>query len=338
MLKKLLTATLSCALIVSVIGCTRKETKKEDYVSIGMITDVGGINDESFNQSAWEGLLKAKTDLGIGVRYLESNQESDYVTNIDTFIDQDVDLILGVGYAMTEDIYEAAKQYPDRKFALIDGSFEDIPDNVINISFKEEQAGYLAGVLAASVTKTDVIGFLGGIKNPVVDKYKYGFMTGVKDVNSDIVLLEQYANSFTDVSKGRAITEQMIKNKADIVFHAAGSVGNGMFEALTEKGLLGIGVDTDQSSIAPNTVLTSAIKKLDNASYLLAKDLSEGKFNGGTTLNNDLYNDGVGIAKVIESVSSDKLAIVKEYKNKIIKTNESIPETEEEYNKYILNK
>ena len=339
MFKKLLTIAFASVLTLTMsVGCTKQESKKEDSISIGMITDIGGINDGSFNESTWKGLKKAKEDLGVEVYYLESNQDADYKTNIETFIDKDVDLILGVGYNQTNAFKEAAKQYPERKFALIDGDFDTIPDNVKNIKFKEEEAGYLAGILAANTTKTGVVGFIGGMSVPAVDSYKYGFMAAVHDVNPDITIMEQYANTFTDASKGRAIAEQMMSKDADIIFHAAGPVGNGMFEALKEKGLLGIGVDTDQNSIAPDTVMTSAVKHLNIASYNLARDLALGNFQGGGVIISDLSNDGVGIAKVIKAVPAEAVKATEEYKEKIIKGDIDVPSTLEEYENYISSK
>lgn len=337
MFKKLLTTALVSILAITAVGCTKQETKK-DIISIGMVTDVGGINDGSFNESAYKGLLKAKETLGIDVVYVESRQESDYASNIETLIDQDVDLILGVGYAMTEQFEEAAKQYPDRKFALIDGEFVEVPENVLNIKFKEQEAGYLAGVLAAKTSNTDVIGFIGGMKAPVVDRYKYGFIAGVKDTKPNATVLEQYANSFTDTSKGRAIADHMILKDADIIFHAAGPVGNGMFEALKEKNLLGIGVDTDQNSIAPQTVLTSAVKNLDIATYELSECLLTGNFKGGEAKLNDLTNAGVGIVDPITVATDEAIVAVKKAKEKIITGDIIVPSTLQEYGNYVSSK
>lgn len=339
MKKKIITLGLSLVMSITLLtACNKKEIGvKEDKVSIGMITDVGGINDGSFNESTWKGLKKAEKDLGVEVSYLESTKDSDFEPNIETFIDQEVDLILAVGYSQTEAIKEAAENYPDRNFAIIDGEFgdEEIPSNVKNIMFKEQEGSFLAGVLAASMSDNKSVGFIGGMESPVVDRYKYGYLAGVytyaKDEGKDMNTMSSYANSFTDVAKGKAIAQQMIKDGADIIFHAAGPVGNGMFEALKESNLLGIGVDTDQSSIDPDTVMTSAIKKLDTVSYNVAKEVNNDNFKGGVTEINTLSNDGVGIAKVNNKVTEDHIKTLEKYSEKVKNGEIKVPATSEEF-------
>lgn len=344
-MKKIGILMLTLALVVtSLIGCTNTDEKNDSKIKIGMITDVGGINDESFNQSTWNGLQKAKEELNIDVTYVESKQEGDYVQNIETLIDQNVDLILGVGFKLTDAIEEASKLYPNQNFAIIDGEFANgVPSNVKNIMFKEEEAGYLAGVLASKMTKTNVVGFIGGMEVPVVDRYKYGFMAGVEDTMKESKVKMSsiqisYANSFTDSSKGKAIANQMIKNDTDIIFHAAGPVGNGMFEALKEKGLVGIGVDMDQNKLAPDTVVTSAVKHLNIASYNLAKELKKGNFKGGVVELNTLANDGVGLADYNKVVTKEAKEAVDKAKEKIIKREIVVPSTKDEYKNYISSK
>lgn len=341
-MKKTLALGLLLALsLVLLTGCNNKSEEKENNIKIGMITDVGGINDESFNQSAWEGLKKAEKDLGIDVSYIESNQESDYEQNMDTFLDQDLDLILAVGYKLTETVETAAKNNPDKKFAIIDGEFSGkIPSNVKNITFKEEEAGYLAGALAAISSKNGRIGFIGGMEVPVVDRYKYGFLAGVSDAYKELKVDDfnvqtSYANSFTDQAKGKAIANQMINNEAEVIFHAAGPVGNGVFEALKEQDKLGIGVDADQNKLAPDTVISSAVKNLNIASYNIAKEICTDTFVGGKTVINSLSNDGVGLAKYNNKVSSDAVQLVENFKHKIISKDVIVPATKDEYEKYI---
>ena len=320
-----------------------KDLNKENYkITVGMVTDVGGINDESFNQSTWEGLKRAEKELGIEAKYLESIQETDYTQNIETLLDEEVDLILSVGFKQTEAIEEAAKNNPERHFAIIDGDFEtkEIPSNLKNIMFKEQEAGYLAGILSSTMTKKDNIGFIGGMQIPVVDRYKYGFMAGLKDGSKelgikDIKIQTQYANSFTDQAKGKAIASQMIKNDADIIFHAAGPLGNGIFEALKEKGGYGIGVDSDQNKLSPEVVITSAIKNLNEASYSLIKEYIEEDFEGGKTITKSLIDNGVGLASYNEKVNSKAVNFVDKFIDKINNKEINVPSTKEEYEEYI---
>ena len=279
----------------SVVGCTK--ASDDEKVKVTLILDEGGVNDQSFNQSAWEGALEAKEQYGVDINYIEAKQESDYATNVDIAIDQDADLVIGVGFKLTDTIEEAAKTYTESKFAIIDGTYEDIPENIMPILFNEEQAGYCAGLVAANMTKTNVIGFVGGMEIPSVTNFLIGFEKAIKEENKDIKVLNQYANSFTDASKGRVIAEQMINEKADIIFTAGGGVNSGVFEVTKEKGLYAIGVDMPSNYISPETIITSALKNVGTGVELTVKDLVEGNFKGGEAKVFDLTNGGVGYEK-----------------------------------------
>lgn len=204
-------ATLAMATVVSaslLVGCSgNNESASDDKITVAMITDVAGVNDQSFNQSAWEGLQKAEKELGIEVKYLESKQDSDYATNIETLVDEDVDLILGVGMKLADAIKEGSELYPEQNFVLVDEEID--AKNVKNILFKAEESAYLAGLIAGKTTKTNNVGFIGGMELPVIDTFKYGYMAGVKAANPDAKVQAQYANSFTDQAKGKAIANQM---------------------------------------------------------------------------------------------------------------------------------
>jgi len=264
---------------------------------IAMVTDVGGVNDQSFNQSAWEGLKRAEKDFGAEVAYKESRQDADYAPNMETLTDAGYDLIWGIGFLMGDAIKETAEINPDQKYAIIDFSYgPETPKNVACAVFQEEEPSFLVGYIAGKMTKTNKVGFVGGIKFPLIEKFEYGYMAGVKLANPDAEVLRQYAESFTDAAKGKAITNNMYQQGADIVFHASGGVGDGVIEAAKEKGKWAIGVDKDQNFLAPDNVLTSAMKRVDNAIYDIGKRLMEGEFAGGDTVVYNLKNDGVGIA------------------------------------------
>ncbi|MBO3445991.1 BMP family ABC transporter substrate-binding protein, partial [Clostridium sp. CCUG 7971] len=251
---------------LALIGCTGNkgnDDKINNKVKVTMITGVGGINDRSFNQSSWEGLQKAKKDLGVEVGYIESNQDSEYTANIETAVDDGNDLIIGVGFKLKDAILSAAKNYPDQKFAIVDADYEDkTPNNVTCITFSEEQAGYVVGLVAGKMTKTNKVGFIGGIKGVVIKRFEVGYKAGVKEANPNAKVIDQYANTFTDSAKGKSIAQQMYANGADIIFSAAGDVGLGAIEVAKEQGKFAIGVDRDQNEVAPNTVITSAMKKV----------------------------------------------------------------------------
>jgi len=264
---------------------------------IAMVTDVGGVNDQSFNQSAWEGLKRAEKDFGTEVAYKESRQDADYAPNMETLTDAGYDLIWGIGFLMGDAIKETAEINPDQKYAIIDFSYgPETPKNVACAVFQEEEPSFLVGYIAGKMTKTNKVGFVGGIKFPLIEKFEYGYMAGVKLANPDAEVLRQYAESFTDAAKGKAITNNMYQQGADIVFHASGGVGDGVIEAAKEKGKWAIGVDKDQNFLAPDNVLTSAMKRVDNAIYDIGKRLMGGEFAGGDTVVYNLKNDGVGIA------------------------------------------
>ena len=318
-------ATLAMATVVSaslLVGCSgSKESAKDDKITVAMITDVAGVNDQSFNQSAWEGLQRAEKELGVNVKYLESKQDSDYATNIETLVDEEVDLILGVGMKLADAIKEGAELYPEQKFVLVDEEIKDAK-NVKSILFNAQESAYLAGLVAGRMTKTNSVGFIGGMELPVIDTFKYGFMAGVKAANPDAEVQSQYANSFTDQAKGKAIANQMYSNGADIVFTCGGDVGTGAIEAAKENGKFAIGVDRDQSDLAPEYVLTSAIKRVD-----------VGVYEGGTTTVYGLEDNSVGIPDTTKNlVSQDILDYVAEQTEKLKNGEIVAPKTEEEYN------
>lgn len=328
-------ATLAMATVVSaslLVGCSgNNESASDDKITVAMITDVAGVNDQSFNQSAWEGLQRAEKELGIEVKYLESKQDSDYATNIETLVDEDVDLILGVGMKLADAIKEGSELYPDQNFVLVDEEID--ASNVKNILFKAEESAYLAGLIAGKTTKTNNVGFIGGMELPVIDTFKYGYMAGVKAANPDAKVQAQYANSFTDQAKGKAIANQMYTNGADIVFTCGGDVGTGAIEAAKENNKFAIGVDRDQSDLAPQNVLTSAIKRVDAGVFETVKSYVNGTFEGGTTTTYGLEENAVGVPDTTKNlVSQDILDLVEETITKLKNKEITVPKNEEEYN------
>ena len=316
-LKRLSRIFLLASSLSLMIGCanTEKTNVEEDNLKVSLILDEGGVNDASFNESAWNGALAAKEKYGIEVNYIEAKQESDYASNIENAIDQEADLIIGVGFKLANTIEKAAKLYPEQKFAAIDCSYENIPSNVQPILFNEEEAGYAAGLVAANMTKTNKIGFVGGMDIPSVTNFLIGFEKAIKEENKDIEVLSQYANSFTDSSKGRVIAEQMIKNKADIIFTAGGGVNFGVFEACKEKNIKAIGVDMPSNYIEPNTIITSALKNVGVGVELTIQDLVNEQFEGGKVKMFDLTNGGVGY-EITDHLSQDLIKYVDSKINK----------------------
>lgn len=304
---------------------------------VGMVTDVGGVNDQSFNQSAWEGLQKAKKELGIKASYQESKQDADYPGNLETLYDAGNDLIWGIGFKMADIILKAAKQNPKQKYAIIDFSFGDkTPPNVLGVMFKAEEGAFLAGFISAKMSKTNTIGFIGGMSVPIIHSFQYGFLAGAKYANKNITVLEQYSESFTDAAKGKAIANQMISKKADVVFHAAGAVGDGVIEAVKEKNKMAVGVDRDQNYLAPKNVITSSMKRVDNAIYQVVADLKKGVFKGGTTQNFGLKDGAVDIAPTTSKmIPAALLKEVTELKKKVASGAINVPATKAAYTAYL---
>lgn len=329
MRKKVMAAVLTAAMVASVSAMPQMVAAADDEFKIGLITDVGGVNDGSFNQSAWEGLEKAGEELGVEVNYLESATDADYQPNMETFVDEDYDLIISVGYMLADATREAAEANPDTKFAIIDDSSIDLP-NVTSLMFKAEQASYLVGYVAGLTTKTNNIGFVVGMTNETMNQFGYGYCAGAIDANPDITVQQFNANSFADSATGKTMANTAITNGADIVFQAAGATGLGVIEACQEAGVYAIGVDSDQSSIAPKTVLTSAMKRVDNAVYDAVQELIDDKLEGGVQTF-DLAAGGVDIAPSQDLISDDVIKAVGEVKEKIISGDVVIPDNKDDF-------
>lgn len=320
--------------ILVVLGLTVVSTAQE--LKIGMVTDVGGVNDQSFNQSAWEGLLRAEEELGIKVGYAESQQEADYAPNLEQLYDYDNDLIWGIGFMMADAILDAAETNPDQLYAIIDNAYENTPENVIGVLFKAEEASFLVGYIAGRMSKTGTVGFVGGIRGVIIDGFDYGYTAGVAYANKDVEVLNQYADSFSDQAKGKAIATQMYQNGADVIFHAAGGAGIGVIEAAKENDKYVIGVDRDQSDLAPDHMITSAMKRIDNAMFNIAVDLQNGNLKGGQTITYGLADNGVDIAPSSDKhVPQEILDEVEIIKQDIIDGKIFVPYNKETYEKYI---
>ena len=294
-----------------------KPTTAAKKLKVGLVTDTGGVNDKSFNQSAWAGVQKAATELGWEAKFIESKQPTDYEKNIDQFATEKYDAIVSVGFLMGDATAAKAKQYPDIKFAIIDNAYfptkgsKACPDtakdcyddgglkNVTSLMFQEDQVGFLAGVLAAGMTKSGVICSVSGMEIPPVVRFVVGYQNGAKWMKPDIKKpLNVYIPSFVDPAKGKETGQSMIGQGCDVVFGVGGNTGNGGLLAAKEKGLMAIGVDTDQYLTYPevsSALLSSAAKNVDAAVYNYLKDLSAGKAKAGI-LTANLTNGGVGLA------------------------------------------
>jgi basic membrane protein A and related proteins len=331
-------------------GGTAGEGSKEDKFKVAMVTDVGGVDDKSFNQSAWEGLQAFGKENGLeqgkdGYHYLQSQSDADYSTNLNTLARQNFDLVFGIGFLMEGAVKEIAQQQKDKHFAIVDALVEE--PNVVSILFKEQEAGFLAGVAAAKATKTNKIGFIGGMEIPVIERFQSGFLAGVKAVNPDAKVDVQYAGAFDKAELGKTIASKMYSSGVDVIFHAAGGTGNGLFTEARDlkkkdpsKEIWAIGVDSDQSAEGVveingkkhNVVITSALKRVDNAVKDLSTKAKEGNFPGGKAITYGLAEDGVGLAPINEELANkaDIEATVKEWQEKIKSGEVKVPSTLEE--------
>ena len=302
---------------------------------IGMVTDVGGVNDKSFNQTSWEGLQALQaSDSRFQVQYLESKTDADYQGNIETFMEDGYDLIICVGYMLANATKEAATANPDQKFAIIDDSSIDLP-NVACLMFAQNQASYLVGLVAGMMTESNTVGYVQGMYSDSMNQFAVGYIAGVKAANPDAEILQYNANSFGDAAVGSAAATEMFTKGADIIYHAAGGTGNGVINACADNGIYAIGVDYDQSFIAPETVITSAMKRVDNGVQDICKALKDGKFAGGVR-KYSLTDGGVDIAPTTTLLTPEALAAVEQAKKDILDGKVTVPTTQDACPDFIL--
>jgi len=297
-----------------------------EAVRVCLVTDIGGLNDRGFNSLANEALERAATDLGVETRVLESHSDADYVPNLSECGTQGYDLIVSNGFLMGDATETAAKQFPDSKFAIIDFAYEAPADNLQGLVFKEQEVGYLVGYLAGLVTKTNTVSSVGGQKIPPVDRFIAGYQKSVADANPDAKALNGYSQDFVDQAKCKEVALDQIAKGSDVVFQVAGGCGLGALDAAKEKGVWGIGVDKDQSFLGDH-ILTSAVKKVDQAVYQTIEKVVNGEQVGGGTTVFGLAEDAVALGELSPKVSQDLSDQVDAQKQKIIDGEIEIPDT-----------
>ncbi|MEQ8153320.1 MAG: BMP family ABC transporter substrate-binding protein [Clostridiaceae bacterium] len=342
-MKRVIALVMSTIIMGTLAGCgnnktTGNSTEKKTF-KVAMVTDAGGVSDQSFNQSSWEGLQSFAKATGASVSYLESKQETDYVTNLDKLVDEGNNLIWGIGFTMADALLNAAKTNKDANYAIVDNSYGDnTPDNVTGVVFKAQEPSFIVGYIAGKTTKTGKVGFVGGIKSPVIDQFQYGYQAGVqyaaKELGKTITVDVQYAESFTDASKGKAIANKMFSSGCDIIFHASGGTGVGVIEAAKEAGKFAIGVDRDQSYLAPDNVLTSALKLVGVAVEKVSTEAFNGNKIGGKTYTYGLKEGAVGIPAENKNVAPEVYNAAIKLEDKIIDGTIVVPYDEATYNQY----
>jgi basic membrane lipoprotein Med (substrate-binding protein (PBP1-ABC) superfamily) len=310
-----------------------------EALKIGLAYDTGGRGDKSFNDSAFAGASKAKDELGAEVRELSPNADASNRAELLTQLaDDGYNPIIAVGFAYGDVIGDVAKQYPDTTFAVVDSDVSAIgADNLTGLLFAEEQGSFLAGVAAALKSEAKHVGFVGGVEVPLIQKFQAGFEAGVKAVDPSIKIDSQYIapagdfTGFNDPARGEIVAKGMFDGGADIVYHAAGGSGIGVFKAAAESKGLAIGVDSDQHETVDDpalkaVIMTSMLKRVDNAVNAFITQFKEGKVKGGDNIVSDLSTDGVGLATsggMIDDIQDQ----IDEYKQKIIDGDIKVPTT-----------
>jgi basic membrane protein A len=273
-----------------------------------LVLDVGGLGDQSFNDSAYAGLQRAKKEFNVETEHLESSSPTDYVDNLTQLADSGYNPVFAVGFLMTDAVNEIAPQYPETNFAIVDSVVK--PENAASLRFREHEGSYLAGIVAGMMTqeKTEytssdekVVGFLGGQESELIGRFQAGYEAGVQSVCPDCEVLVQYAGStpeaFNDPARGKEISLQQINQGADIIYHASGATGAGLFEAATEQNIFAIGVDADQAKLFPEApILTSVVKRVDNAVFQTIQEARDGSFPGGEVVEFGLDDKGISLA------------------------------------------
>jgi basic membrane protein A len=301
------------------------DTGGAEPIKVGLVTDIGGLNDRGFNELANTGVEQGVDELGVESRVLESKSDADYIPNLSQLGDEGYNLIISNGFLMGEATETASKEFPDSNFAIIDFAYEAPGPNLLGLVFKEQEVGYLAGYMAAKVSESGTISTVGGQKIPPVDRFIAGFHAGAKAANPDITLLNGYSQEFVDPAPCKEIALDQISKGSDIVFQVAGGCGLGALDAAKERSVWGIGVDKDQAFLGDH-ILTSAVKRVDQAVFQAIEKAANGEFEGGV-LAFGLAEDGVGLGETSDQVDQAIIDEVEEQKQMIIDGEVTIPDT-----------
>jgi basic membrane protein A and related proteins len=284
----ILLALNALLVVVGIVAIPEAGRKQGIGIRVGLVFDVGGKNDKSFNEAAWRGLMRAEAELGVEVQYFEPTEGANRESALRAFAARKVDLVIGVGFIFGPDLERLARQFPDVRFAGVDYSPSEgvgtLP-NLAGLRFREHEGSFLVGAIAGLATRTKVVGFVGGMKIPLIRKFEAGYEAGVRHVCPTCRVVAAYAGTepkaFADPSLGQELAAAQYSRGADIVFHAAGKTGDGVFAAARQHDARAIGVDSDQFEAAPCCVMTSMIKRVDVAVIDIVKDVIAGTFRGG---------------------------------------------------------
>lgn len=359
-MKKLLVFILVIGLMMAMVGCGNSSQENEannevneveEAKKVGLVTDSGTIDDKSFNQGSWEGITRAAEEFSLEKKYLQPDTKTtaDYLISISNLVDGEYGLIVSTGFMFAEAITEAQTKHPDTHFILVDAVVSDIQDNVTAVLFAEEEAGFLAGIAAAMETKTGKVGFIGGMEIPPVQKFGWGFAAGVAYANDTLgteatVAEYIYEGSFDNVQGGTALAAGMYDKDVDIIFTAAGGVGVGAINEAKARKIEGddvfiIGVDVDQYEHGliddgRSVILTSAMKRVDNAVYSLIGDYANGSIKGGEIVVFDAKSGGVGLPEENPNLSDEVVEKVDTVTEKVGNGEIDVPGTIDELTEF----
>jgi len=319
-------------------GCnTKTEAKKDCQIRVGIVFDIGGKNDRSFNAAAWDGVRRAEKDLPICLYDVEPGNPTSIEPAMRAFAEKNFDLIIGIGFAQGPIMQKVAEDYPNIEFAIVDGVIfekdgKTPKQNVASLVFREHEGSYLVGMIAAQKSKTGVLGFIGGMDIPLIHRFETGYEEGAKSVNPNIKVIDNYVgvtdSAWNNPGKGKELALSQINQGADVLFTAAGNSGLGAFDAVEQFGRNAqgeankfvIGVDSNQNGVKPGFVLTSMVKRVDNAVYDVVKEVLGGNFKGGFHV---FGLDKDGVAYTIDEnnknlISPEILRKVEEARSKIV--------------------
>ncbi len=319
-------------------GCnTKTEAKKDCQIRVGIVFDIGGKNDRSFNAAAWDGVRRAEKDLPICLYDVEPGNPTSIEPAMRAFAEKNFDLIIGIGFAQGPIMQKVAEDYPNIEFAIVDGVIfekdgKTPKQNVASLVFREHEGSYLVGMIAAQKSKTGVLGFIGGMDIPLIHRFETAYEEGAKSVNPNIKVIDNYVgvtdSAWNNPGKGKELALSQINQGADVLFTAAGNSGLGAFDAVEQFGRnpqgeankFVIGVDSNQNGVKPGFVLTSMVKRVDNAVYDVVKEVLGGNFKGGFHV---FGLDKDGVAYTIDEnnknlISPEILQRVEEARSKIV--------------------
>lgn len=306
------------------LACGKKEetSSKKDVKKVGLVLNLGGLGDKSFNDSAYKGLLRAKDELGVDFKYVEPASISDFGGYLDDYAANGFDLVVAIGFDMETPLKEIAPQYPETKFVVVDAVVDE--PNVTSILFNSKEGSFVVGALGAMMSETDKIGYIGGLDIFFLNEFRDGYTAGAKYINEEVEVVDLYVgggNPFNDPAKAKEITLSLKNAGADVMFSVSGGSGRGMMEAINENdGIYGIGVDSNQDGEVEGKILTSMIKRVDNSLFQIVESLVAGDLESGVKVFG-IAEGGVSTTDyeyTKDIIGEEKLARLKEIEEKII--------------------